>query len=69
MGDLTHVYTDLAGVECIVTVSSEKQVSEDDEIEIVFPPLRIHIFDGETGKAIKNRETQQDVDDQVTLSS
>jgi multiple sugar transport system ATP-binding protein len=69
MGDLTHVYTDLADVECIVTVSSEKQVSENDEVEIVFPPLRIHLFDGETGEAIKNRETQQDTDDQVTLRS
>jgi multiple sugar transport system ATP-binding protein len=68
MGDLTYLYTDLVEGECIVTLSGDDPVSENDEIEILFPPSQIHIFDGTTGEAIKNQETRQEVDDSVSVT-
>jgi multiple sugar transport system ATP-binding protein len=65
MGDQTHVYTEFEGEECIVTVSAEERLSEDDEIEIVFPASRVHMFNAQTGDVFKNRETQLNADDQV----
>ena len=65
MGDQTHVYTEFEDEECIVTVSAEERLSEDDEIEIVFPASRVHVFNAQTGDVFKNRETQLNADDQV----
>jgi multiple sugar transport system ATP-binding protein len=60
MGDLNHVYVDIGDVNCTVTLPGDTQIYDEDEFHIVFPPDRIHLFDGETGEAIKNRDLETD---------
>lgn len=58
MGDLTHVYVDVFDQQCIVTVSGDETVEPGEQFHIEFPPSRIHVFDSETGDAIKNRDRE-----------
>jgi multiple sugar transport system ATP-binding protein len=56
LGDTTYVYFDLGETACTASVPGDLAVSEGDELSIVFPEDRIHLFDGRSGEAIKNRE-------------
>ena len=64
MGDLTHIYVEIGGSPCTITVSGDVSIEKGDEFYVEFPEDRIHLFDGESGDAIKNRDretTQQSI--------
>jgi multiple sugar transport system ATP-binding protein len=69
MGDLTHIYTNVGDDECIITLSGQAEVSQGDEIEIEFPSARIHLFDGKTGEALKNRDSDVSIGESASISS
>lgn len=55
MGDQTHLYIDIEDENCTVTVSGDLVVEEDEQFFVTFPEERIHLFDGQSGEAVKNR--------------
>ena len=56
LGDQSFIYFDIGDQTCTASVSGEEYIREGQQIDIVFPLDRIHIFDGRSGEAIKNRE-------------
>ncbi|WP_227377661.1 ABC transporter ATP-binding protein [Haladaptatus halobius] len=56
LGDQSYVYFTVGGQTYTASIDGEEYIREDIEIDVVFPQNRIHLFDGQTGKAIKNRD-------------
>lgn len=56
MGDETHLYFDLADQSLTATVDGLKDIDPGDEVRLKLHEERIHIFDGKSGKALKNSE-------------
>ena len=57
MGEVSHVYLDVGGQTLTASVSGEILIDSGETLHIVFPAGRIHLFDSQTGKAVKNRES------------
>ena len=55
LGDESFVYFTVGGQTYTASIDGEEYVREGSQIDVVFPLNRIHVFDAETGKAIKNR--------------
>jgi multiple sugar transport system ATP-binding protein len=60
MGEVTYVYIEVEGETYTVSVDGETRIDAGDEIALVFPEERIHVFD-ETGGAVKNSEAKEPV--------
>jgi multiple sugar transport system ATP-binding protein len=60
LGDVNHVIFSVGGSSYTVTLEGDYMISVDDELELLFPEGKIHIFDGETGDALKHREMDGD---------
>ncbi|WP_135666042.1 ABC transporter ATP-binding protein [Halorhabdus rudnickae] len=58
LGDLSHVYTEVNGRQITVTVDGGVDLASQSEIGLEFSEDAIHLFDPETGEAIKNSETE-----------
>jgi len=56
MGEVTYLYIDIGDQTFTASVSGELAIDENQEIHVVFPSDRIHLFDQTSGEAIKNRE-------------
>jgi len=56
LGESTLVYFDLGGQECTASVSGNLSTRPGEQISIVFPEDRIHLFDSVTGSAVKNQQ-------------
>ena len=56
LGDVTYVYFELGDETYPASVDGDIIVEEGDEVALTFPQDRIHLFDAETGEAIKHRE-------------
>ena len=54
LGDSTYVYVDIAEETYIVTMPRNRKISTGDLLALRFPEEFVHIFDRETGAAIKN---------------
>ena len=59
MGEITHVYFELGEDTYTASVDGERHVEAGQEIGVVFPEEKIHIFDGNTGEAIKNSKLDE----------
>lgn len=59
LGNETFVYFDMDGDTFTASIEGEIFIEEGDVLNIVFPEDKIHIFDRETGTAIKNRDVSQ----------
>lgn len=57
LGDSTLVYFDIGNTECTASLPGDVAVVEGDTLSIVFPEDKIHLFDADTGQAVKNRES------------
>lgn len=55
LGDATYVYFDVGDTVCTASIPGDLTVSEGDQLSVVFPQDRIHLFDGHTGESITNR--------------
>lgn len=63
LGEVSYVYFELTdGVTYTASVDGDLIIEEGAEVNIVFPEDRIHLFDGATGEAIKNREISDETD-------
>ncbi|MFB6187448.1 MAG: ABC transporter ATP-binding protein [Halobacteriaceae archaeon] len=58
MGDQTNVYVEIGDGQYIVTAPGDVKVEEKDQLMLNFPEDRIHLFNGRTGEAIKNRNIE-----------
>jgi multiple sugar transport system ATP-binding protein len=57
MGEVSHVYLDVGGQTLTASVSGEILIDSGETLHVVFPAERIHLFDRQTGEAVKNRES------------
>jgi multiple sugar transport system ATP-binding protein len=62
MGELSYVYFTIDSQTYTASVNGEMRVSAGDIINVEFPEEKIHLFDDETGKAVKNSETTENVE-------
>ena len=62
MGERTYLYVDIGGVTYTVSVEGSLDVEAEDEVSVAFPESRIHLFDGETGDAIKNSDPDESIE-------
>lgn len=62
MGELSYVYFTVDSETYTVSVNGEMDVSAGDAIYVRFPEEKIHLFDDETGEAVKNSETTENVE-------
>ncbi|SFR64782.1 ABC transporter ATP-binding protein [Halogeometricum limi] len=67
LGDVTFVYFEIGGQQVTASIDGDILLSEGSTLDIVFPQNRIHLFDGRTGGALKNREMPTD-DELVDVS-
>jgi len=62
LGDVTYTYLDIAGEQYTATLEGDIVIDPGYEINVRFPQDRIHVFDGRTGEALRNREPPEEVD-------
>lgn len=62
MGELSYVYFTIGSETYTASINGEMRVSAGDAIDVRFPEEKIHLFDGETGEAVKNSETTENVE-------
>ncbi|WP_129113962.1 ABC transporter ATP-binding protein [Halegenticoccus tardaugens] len=56
LGDQSFVYFKVGDQTYTASIDGEEYIREGTEINVVFPQKRVHVFDRQTGEAIKNRE-------------
>jgi multiple sugar transport system ATP-binding protein len=59
MGETTYAYFEVGGETYTASISGETRISAGDNVHVAFPEEKIHIFDGRSGKAIKNSELDE----------
>jgi multiple sugar transport system ATP-binding protein len=57
MGELSYVYITIGDQTYTVSVDGQMRISPGDVVYVEFPEEMIHLFDAETGEAVKNSET------------
>ena len=55
LGDVSYVYLDIGGEQYTATLEGDIVIDSGRTLTVTFPQDRIHIFDGETGTALRNR--------------
>lgn len=68
MGEVSYVYLNIGGETYTTSVSGDLIFDPGEKLSVVFPPERIHLFDADTGEAIKNRETTRELEAEQALS-
>jgi len=66
LGDVTYVYIQIGGQQYTATLNGDVVLESGRTIHVEFPQDRIHLFDGKTGEARRNR-TPPDIDDVDSL--
>ncbi len=62
MGEVTYAYFQIGDQTYTASIEGERRIQSGEEVHVVFPEPKIHIFDGETGEAIKNSELGEAAD-------
>lgn len=57
MGEVSYLYLEIADQTFTASVSGELIINEDQDLHVVFPSDRIHLFEQSTGDAVKNRKS------------
>ncbi|GAB3688107.1 ABC transporter ATP-binding protein [Salinarchaeum chitinilyticum] len=60
LGEVTYVYLDVEGEQYTATVEGDFVIDSGRALTVRFPQNRIHLFDGETGAALRHREPTDD---------
>ncbi|QIO21065.1 ABC transporter ATP-binding protein [Haloarcula sp. JP-L23] len=55
LGDVSYVYLDIAGEQYTATLEGDIVIESGRTLTVQFPQDRIHVFDGKTGEALRNR--------------
>ncbi|GGN91167.1 MULTISPECIES: ABC transporter ATP-binding protein [Haloarcula] len=56
LGDVSYVYLDIAGEQYTATLEGDIVIESGRTLTVQFPQDRIHVFDGKTGEALRNRD-------------
>ncbi|KYH24424.1 trehalose/maltose import ATP-binding protein MalK [Halalkalicoccus paucihalophilus] len=56
MGEVSYLYLEIGDQTFTASVSGELIIDNQQELHVMFPIDRIHLFDQRTGEAVKNRE-------------
>ncbi|MBX0295703.1 ABC transporter ATP-binding protein [Haloarcula nitratireducens] len=67
LGDVSYVYLDIGGEQYTATLEGDIVIESGRTLTVQFPQDRIHLFDGETGEALRNR-APPDSDDVAALA-
>jgi multiple sugar transport system ATP-binding protein len=59
-GDVNHIVADVGGIETDIETDGDVQVDEESTVRLEFPEECVHLFDGQTGEAIVNRDEPED---------
>ena len=59
-GDVNHIVAAVGGIEIDIETDGDIHVDEGSTVRLRFPEECIHLFDGETGDAIVNRDKPED---------
>ncbi|EMA46578.1 carbohydrate ABC transporter ATP-binding protein, CUT1 family [Halobiforma nitratireducens JCM 10879] len=68
MGDVTNVYLDIGGESVTVTTDGKTGASPGDQLYMHVPAAKMHLFDRETGEAIKHSDEPIDAADSPTAT-
>ena len=60
LGEVTYVYLEIGEKQYTATLEGDFVIDPGRTLTIRFPDDRIHVFDGRTGEALRNRETPED---------
>ncbi|WP_254279420.1 ABC transporter ATP-binding protein [Haloarcula marina] len=67
LGDVSYVYLDIGGEQYTATLEGDIVIESGRELTVQFPQNRVHVFDGETGEALRNRAPPE-TDDVAALA-
>ncbi|WP_101294245.1 ABC transporter ATP-binding protein [Halegenticoccus soli] len=56
LGDVTFVYLQIGGDQYTASFDGDVILDPGSTVEVTFPEDRVHLFDGRTGEALRNRE-------------
>jgi multiple sugar transport system ATP-binding protein len=59
MGEVTYAYFTIGGETYTASIDGEHRIEAGDDVNVLFPERKIHLFDGETGEAVKNSELDE----------
>jgi multiple sugar transport system ATP-binding protein len=59
MGDVTMLTVELGETSLTVSMNDIARLERGEQVEVVLPPERLHVFDAESGEAIVNRRVEQ----------
>jgi multiple sugar transport system ATP-binding protein len=62
MGEVTYAYFQIGGETYTASIDGEYRIDAGQQVHVVFPEEKIHIFDGRTGEAVKNSELDETAD-------
>ncbi|WP_181685156.1 ABC transporter ATP-binding protein [Halorhabdus salina] len=62
LGEVTYVYLEIADQQYTATLEGDMVIETGRTLTIRFPKDRIHVFDAETGEALRNRSRPDDED-------
>ncbi|WP_256289404.1 ABC transporter ATP-binding protein [Halobellus inordinatus] len=62
MGEVTYAYFEISDQTYTASIDGEIRISSGEDVHVVFPEEKIHIFDGRTGAAVKNSELDEKAD-------
>ena len=69
MGDLSYIYLDIGGQTYTASVDGDIQITATDEVTVVFPEDKIHLFDRNTGDTLMNSTRDEQTATKETVSS
>jgi multiple sugar transport system ATP-binding protein len=62
MGEVTYAYFEVGERTYTASIDGERRIEAGEEVNILFPEAKIHVFDGQSGEAIKNSERDEAAD-------
>ena len=62
MGEVTYAYFEVGEETYTASIDGERRIEAGDDVHVVFPERKIHLFDGRTGEAIKNSQLDETAD-------
>jgi multiple sugar transport system ATP-binding protein len=59
MGEVTYAYFTVGTETYTASIDGEHRIEAGDEVNVLFPERKIHLFDGQSGEAVKNSELDE----------
>ena len=62
MGEVTYAYFEIGGATYTASIDGERRIEAEDTVHVSFPERKIHLFDGQTGEAVKHSDIGESVE-------